>query len=273
MVPWSSSAPATIDAVCDSSWPARSLTTASTSDHRVCVSSSTYGVWRAVRSQAGLPSVAVGLALGDTAWVNFLAHLVLSPQTPEGLIGSLAPDMIRGPLPDDLHPAVYASAKEHQSIDRFTDAHQAFSRTRERLGSIVSTRLAGVLADVLYDHVLARDWAQWRDDTLAAYLEPTEQGLLGALPHVPIRMQVIVRKMLDEQWLASYATTDGIRARLETMSQRLTRRLDRPMSLSISAADLADHAQALTEDFAQLWPDLLEHVDRFRSGSRGRLAS
>lgn len=220
-----------------------------------------------------MASVAVDMALGDTAWVNFLAHLVLSPQTPEGLIGSLAPDMIRGPLPDNLHPAVHVSAKEHQSIDRFTDAHQAFSQTRARLGSIVSPRLAGVLADVLYDHVLARDWAQWRDDALADYLKHAEQGLLGALPHVPIRMQVIIRKMVDEQWLASYATVDGIRARLETMSQRLTHRLDRPMSLSISTADLADHTQALTDDFGQLWPDLLEHVDRYRSESQGRLAS
>lgn len=129
------------------------------------------------------------------------------------------------------------------------------------------------MADVLYDHILARDWAQWRDGSLADYLDHAEQGLLDAFPHVPVRMQMIVRKMIDEQWLASYATVDGIRARLETMSERLTRRLDRPMSLSISERDLADQNQVLTEDFGRLWPDLLKHVGRSRSNSHGRLAS
>ena len=217
--------------------------------------------------------VAVLCAVGDTACVNFLAHLVLAPQTPEGLVGSIAPDMIRGPLPKDLDSAVMSAAKEHYRIDRFTDAHRAFDRTRGRLGVLVGKRLSGILADVLYDHVLARDWAQWRDDGFAAYLADTEASLVDALPHVPVRMQVIVRKMIDEQWLASYATADGIRARLETMSQRLTHRLERPMSLLISEKELAEQDKLLTEDFSHLWPDLLGHVDEGRRDQGNRLAS
>lgn len=203
--------------------------------------------------------------------MNFLAHLVLAPQTPEGLIGSIAPDMIRGPLPSDLHEAVGAAAQEHYLIDRFTDRHSAFIQTRERLSAVIDARLTGILADVLYDHVLARDWAHWRDDALPSYLQLTEPILLQALPQVPIRMQMIVRKMIDEQWLASYATVPGIRARLKTMSQRLTLRLDRPMSLLISEQDLADHNPGLTNDFARFWPELLAHVDRSRAETHGPL--
>jgi acyl carrier protein phosphodiesterase len=205
--------------------------------------------------------------------VNFLAHLVLAPQTPEGLIGSIAPDMIQGPLPSDLHDAVASAAKEHHQVDRFTDAHAAFGQTRQRLGEVVDTRLSGILADVLYDHILARDWDRWRGEPLADYLEQAEHSLLGALPYVPARMQMIVRKMIDEQWLASYATVAGIRARLETMSQRLTRRLDRPMSLTISERDLADLDKGLTQDFTMFWPDLLAHVEQCRLDAQERLAS
>lgn len=205
--------------------------------------------------------------------VNFLAHLVLAPQTPEGLVGSIAPDMIQGPLPADLHQTVLASAREHQSIDRFTDAHRAFVQTRDRLCAVVDRRLSGVLADVLYDHVLARDWARWRNDDLAAFVSDTEQGLLAALTHVPVRMQVIVRKMIDEQWLVSYATSAGIRARLDTMSTRLTRRLNRPMSLMISESELADLYRPIADDFEQFWPDLIAHVDRKRESAFDRVAS
>jgi len=204
--------------------------------------------------------------------VNFLAHLVLAPQTPEGLIGSIAPDMIRGPLPADLHPEVMSAAKEHQRIDRFTDRHRAFTQTRDRLREYVDARLAGILADVLYDHVLARDWADWRGEDFSAFIDQTQRHLLQALPRVPYHMQMVVRKMIDEQWLASYATADGIRARLATMSQRLTRRLGRPMSLVMTEEGLAQQDRLLCTDFADLWPDLLAHVDQGRGVSRERLA-
>ena len=213
------------------------------------------------------------LVLGDTACVNFLAHLVLAPQTPEGLIGSIAPDMIQGPLPSDLHDAVASAAKEHHLIDRYTDAHPAFGQTRERLRGVVDTRLSGILVDVLYDHILARDWGHWRAESLPDYLDQAHRGLLGALPYVPVRMQMIVRKMIDERWLVSYATVEGIRARLETMSQRLTRRFDRPTSLLISERDLADLDEGLTQDFEMFWPDLISHVDRCRLEEQERLAS
>ena len=205
--------------------------------------------------------------------MNFLAHLVLAPPTPEGLIGSIAPDMIRGPLPADLHPSVLASAREHQRIDRFTDAHRSFSQTRDRLRATVDTRLAGVLADVLYDHVLACEWAHYRDDDLAGFLSETEQHLVGMLEHVPFRMQMIVRKMIDEQWLASYATTQGVCARLQSMSQRLTKRLGRPMSLAVSEQDLTAFYRPIADDFAKLWPDLLLHVKRHRDNPSQCIAS
>ncbi|MGB0768489.1 MAG: ACP phosphodiesterase, partial [Phycisphaeraceae bacterium] len=94
--------------------------------------------------------------------MNFLAHLVLAPPTARGRLGSIAPDMIRGPLPSHLDAQVVAAAREHQRIDAFTDAHPAFLRTRDRLRGVVDPRLAGVLADVLYDHVLASRWSTYR---------------------------------------------------------------------------------------------------------------
>ncbi|MEO0475668.1 MAG: ACP phosphodiesterase, partial [Planctomycetota bacterium] len=113
----------------------------------------------------------------------------------------------------------------------------------------------------------------WQSEALAEYLERTQQHLITALPEVPVRMQVIVRRMIDERWLSSYATVAGIRARLATMSQRLTRRMDRAISLEITEGDLAEQDQALTADFSQLWPELINHVQQYRLDAKARLAS
>lgn len=205
--------------------------------------------------------------------MNFLAHLVLGPQTPEGYWGAIAPDMIHGPLPADLPTAVMQAAIEHQRIDRFTDRHPAFLRTRDRLRQIVHPRLAGILADMVYDHVLARDWSDWRSDDLEQFVSQAERALLDQCPSLPTDSRWRVELMLHQQWLISYATADGLLARLCQMSSRLTRRLGRPMSLVPSAEDLATVYPDVADDFSELWPALKSDVAQGRAEQRGRLAS
>lgn len=196
--------------------------------------------------------------------MNFLAHLVLAPQSPHGLVGSIAPDLIRGPLPKDLHPQVLVAAREHHRVDRFTDAHPAFARTRVNLRDCTDPRLTGVLADVLYDHILARDWTDWRSDTLSTFIQQAEHNLLHHTQLMPADMQQIVRLMIDEQWLASYASVQGLRDRLAAMSRRITRRLGRPFDLALTEQQLESIREAITQDFAALWPDLKTNVTQHR---------
>jgi len=204
--------------------------------------------------------------------VNFLAHLVLAPQTPEGWVGSILPDMVRGPLPRDLRPAVLEAAREHQRIDRYTDTHPAFVRTRDRLKDSINPRLAGVLADVLYDHVLARDWSKWQGGSLAAFIDNAHQGFNDHEVLMPDDMRWRVRLMVDQGWLASYQTPEGIRDRLVQMSARLSHRLDRPMSLVIEPDDLQRIYTMIADDFDVLWSDLMDFVAEHRRNAATRLA-
>lgn len=204
--------------------------------------------------------------------MNFLAHLVLAPQTPQGLTGSIAPDMIRGPLPSELASGVREAALEHQRIDRYTDTHLAFYRTRDRLRTIVQPRLAGILADVLYDHVLACDWSAYRSDTHFDFVERAHQHLSSQLHIMPHDMRWPVELMIQQQWLMSYATADGIRARLDQMSQRLSHRVGRAMRLTPSEADLKAVYPQIADDFSVLWPDLIALVARRRRDTLPRQA-
>lgn len=197
---------------------------------------------------------------------------MLAPQTPSGLIGSIAPDMIRGPLPKGLDADILLAAREHQRIDRFTDSHPVFARTRSRLVGLTDPRLTGVLADVLYDYVLARGWSQYRDDPFKPYVANAEQSLLDQVEQVPADMQWRVRLMVAEQWLASYATAAGIRARLVTMSGRISSRLGRNMDLAPPLQAIESLYPALAEDFALFWPGLQAFVTDQRRTQQARPA-
>ncbi|MEM0897518.1 MAG: hypothetical protein AAGJ79_11610, partial [Verrucomicrobiota bacterium] len=70
--------------------------------------------------------------------MNFLAHLHLGPHTPEGMLGSLLGDFVRGRLDDPLlqeqfTPAVLSSIRGHRAIDAFTDENSHWKRSKYRL--------------------------------------------------------------------------------------------------------------------------------------------
>ncbi|MFI4860907.1 MAG: ACP phosphodiesterase [Phycisphaerales bacterium JB063] len=210
-------------------------------------------------------SLAAAQTTDDTGGVNFLAHLVLAPDTPEGMAGSLAPDLIRGPLPADLAPEVLDAAREHQSIDRATDRHPAFIEVRDRLRPAAG-RFAGIVADVMFDHALAHAWAHHgRAEPLLGYTARVGQTLTVHRTLMPATMQDHIARMLRHHWLNTYATPAGMRLTLERMSARYARRLRIEVDLT-PAADLIATAPPhwLTAAFASLWPDLQQHVHRRR---------
>ncbi|MEM1355947.1 MAG: acyl carrier protein phosphodiesterase [Planctomycetota bacterium] len=202
----------------------------------------------------------------DTGRVNFLAHLLLAPSTPEGRVGCLLPDLVRGPIPPGLNPRVLAAAHEHQAIDRFTDRHAAFLSTRERLRPATG-RFAGVCADILFDHALASRWPDFHPGPLPSYTATIAKDLNEHHHLMPPTMRVITYRMTREDWLTTYATVAGIRLTLARLSRRITVRLGRAVDLCPAADSLDDPDQikALHQDFDQLWPDLLRCVSDYRS--------
>lgn len=89
--------------------------------------------------------------------MNFLAHTVLAGIDEADRIGGLLGDFIKGPLPAGLPPALASGVALHRAIDGYADRHPAFLASRARISSR-RRRVAGVLVDLFYDHLLARDW-------------------------------------------------------------------------------------------------------------------
>ncbi len=197
--------------------------------------------------------------------MNFLAHLVLAPDTPQGMVGALAPDLIRGPLPDDLDPLVLEAALEHRAIDQATDTHPAFLRLQHRLRP-THQRFAGIVADVLLDHVLAREWQRYGDGLpLTTYTRRVGETLLGHHHLMPERMRWITLRMAEQDWLAGYASADGIRLTLQRMSRRFSQRLRVPVDLTHAADTITRRPAWIESSFEDLWPDLLCLVERRRA--------
>lgn len=100
--------------------------------------------------------------------MNFLAHALLAGEDPALLVGGVIGDWIKGSLPGVLPEDIAKGVALHRAIDNFAESQPAFRRSRSRI-SMGRRRYAGVLVDVFYDHLLARNWAAIHHGALDEY--------------------------------------------------------------------------------------------------------
>jgi acyl carrier protein phosphodiesterase len=89
--------------------------------------------------------------------MNHLAHALLAGADDGVVLGSLLGDFWRG-APDPSWPAaVRGGVLLHRKIDVYTDSHPDVATART-LFERPWRRYSGILLDIYFDHVLARDW-------------------------------------------------------------------------------------------------------------------
>lgn len=182
--------------------------------------------------------------------MNFLAHTLLAGDDVGLRLGAFAGDFMKGADVDALDGGLRAGVDLHHAVDRFTDAHEAFRRSVARLRGDFG-HYASVVADVAYDHALSRDWARWheapRDDFCAAVYD----DLARHDARLPQRLRDAWPVMRRVDLLGSYVTLDGTIDALARMSRRT-----RHGGVLVTAGPrLADHADAIADDFADFFPD------------------
>jgi len=198
--------------------------------------------------------------------MNYLAHLALIPSKNEDRanalrIGNLLGDFIKGTesslrlqLPADLVDGIML----HRAIDKFTDTHPAFLASKKLLAP-ERRRYAGIVVDIIYDHFLSLHWGTYHqkplDDFISniyAILDDNKEWQLGTLNQAfPI--------MKSQNWLASYATKEGIH---ETFRRVATRgKFTAP--IAATHLDFNEHYHSFENHFHLIYKDLLEFTDQF----------
>jgi acyl carrier protein phosphodiesterase len=184
--------------------------------------------------------------------VNFLAHLYLSPETPDALIGSLLGDFVKGPVERAGYNAeITGGIRLHRAVDTFTDAHPAFAASRARV-SPARRRYAGILVDLFYDHFLARHWRDYHDQRLETFAAGVYGVLLDRAATLPEPAGRMVGFMVRQDWLVSYRDVDAVGGALERMGRRLTR----GNALLGSAAELESAYEGFEADFRTFMPEV-----------------
>lgn len=190
--------------------------------------------------------------------MNFLAHLYLSGDDEELLVGNFIGDFVKGSQMDQYPDKMQKGIRLHRSIDHFTDHHDVVMKSKIRLREKFR-HYAPVIVDVYYDHFLAKNWSNFSNIPLKQYTEDFYQMMKRYASIIPKGVTHMLGFMSRDNWLYSYQFIEGIDRALTGMSKR-TKYENKMDEASIT---LEEYYNDFHEEFNQFFPDLQTHVSKF----------
>ncbi|WP_299693033.1 ACP phosphodiesterase [Hydrocarboniphaga sp.] len=181
--------------------------------------------------------------------MNYLAHLYLADRADADMAGAILGDFVRGPDMTRFAPAIAHSIRLHRRIDTITDQHPLVLGAMARFEP-GPRRYAPIILDVLWDYVLATDWARYSSEPYADFCSRGARAVAasGSLFEWPRRPTHSGFTTL----LRSYATETGIDFAL----RRIAARLKKPEPMLEACKGWQQHAPALREELPALIGDL-----------------
>ncbi|MBC8754886.1 DUF479 domain-containing protein [Kordia sp. YSTF-M3] len=185
--------------------------------------------------------------------MNFLAHIYLSHNDDEITIGNFIADSIRGKKYKNYPPEIQRGILLHRHIDTFTDAHPTVRQSTKRLHKNYS-HYSGVIVDILYDHFLAKNWKNYSDVPLETYVDDFYNLLEDNYDLLPLNVQRLLPHMIQDNWLLSYASIEGITKVLEGMNRRTQNR----SKMNLAVVELQEFYTEFEAEFTSFFDELIE---------------
>ncbi|QGK73171.1 ACP phosphodiesterase [Flavobacterium sp. SLB02] len=186
--------------------------------------------------------------------MNFLAHIYLSGDNDLIKIGNFMADGIRGKQFEHFPQEVQKGIILHRSIDTYTDSHDVFRQSTKRLHEKYH-HYAGVIVDIVYDHFLAKNWEKYSDEKLDQFINRFYRSLHENYPILTEKTQRLMPTMIQENWLWSYQTVEGIHHILTQMDRR-SKNLSK---MQFASAELVEFYSEFEQEFTLFFEDIKSH--------------
>ncbi len=176
--------------------------------------------------------------------MNFLAHLYLSPNNTEIMIGNFIADHVRGNKFNHLPDNIQKGIQLHRKIDTFTDAHETVRISKRRLHERYG-HYDGVIIDIFYDHFLAKNWSNYSQIPLDIFSQSVYKMLHDNIAILPEKTKEILPYMKQYDWLYNYQFINGMKDVLNGMNRRTKGK----SQMNLAIEDLQLYYTDLENDF------------------------
>jgi acyl carrier protein phosphodiesterase len=189
--------------------------------------------------------------------MNFLAHLYLSQNNINIMIGNFIADHIRGNNYRGFSKEIQQGIFLHRAIDTFTDAHEVVRKSKKRLHARYR-HYDGVIIDIFYDYFLAKKWASYSEIPLDVFTNSINMLFNEIKLDLPLKSQQFIKYMIEYNILFNYQYKDGIQKVLNGMNYRTKGK----SQMNLAIEDLMVLEKELEEDFTLFFKDLRTHTNQ-----------
>ncbi|WP_162426383.1 acyl carrier protein phosphodiesterase [Pontibacter pudoricolor] len=191
--------------------------------------------------------------------MNYLAHLYLSGNDEELLLGNFIADAVKGNKATLYSPGIARGIKLHRLIDTYTDTHPVVLETKVRLREKYK-KYAPVVADLYFDHFLAKHFDRFANESLENYTQRTYRLINSHFEALPERVQYFFPYMMEQNWLLGYAEIEGIGRALTGLS----RRTSFESGMETAGEELTINYSLYHRDFELFFPELVHYVEEMK---------
>ncbi len=189
--------------------------------------------------------------------MNFLAHIYLSGDENLVKIGNFMADSIKGKKYRKYGSQIQKGIILHRAIDFYTDTHPVFKESSHRLSERYR-HYSGIIVDIFYDHFLAANWKDYCDIPLEEYTIQFYELLKLNYEVLPSNVKNFLPYMIEQNWLLSYASVDGIQSVLNGMNKRTKLK----SGMDQATDELKLHYDGFENEFRQFFKDVQRFSDQ-----------
>jgi len=184
--------------------------------------------------------------------MNFLAHTLFAQGDSERIAGQFCGDFVRGSDLSAYPKGIVDGIRRHRRIDAYTDQHPA---VKSALGVFEPPvrRFAGIIADVVFDYYLARDWSSYSDMPIEQHVESVHAALIETRVLLPPELQRFADFMQRDNILLGNLDFKGV----ELTLHRLSKRSPKFAPMALGAAIARQNEPILLAAFNEFFPELL----------------
>jgi acyl carrier protein phosphodiesterase len=187
--------------------------------------------------------------------LNYLAHVALSGRNSEHQVGGLLGDFVRGPLRGEYSAAIEVGIDAHRKLDVYVDRQPEMHRFVRRFDRPMR-RYAGIVGDIVYDHLLSANWLRYYPQSLEEFCQEFYGDLSRHRNVLPRRAQEFLHLAPKVKWLQSYSDYSN----LPLILSRVGSRFKKPVALQDALPIFAKYRTEISSDFHRLYPRLQDFM-------------
>lgn len=189
--------------------------------------------------------------------VNYLAHLALSHDNSDIMLGNFIGDFVKGNNFNRYKPNVRTGILLHRQIDSFTDSNEIVIQSTQLLKDVYG-RYASIIVDIFYDHFLAANWNEFHPTmSLSSFVNKAHKILLLNYFRLPNDVKKMLPFLIKSRRLENYANFGGIARALNIMA----RNTSLPDNTQEAISCLKDNYATFEQHFRAFYPQIVAMVD------------